>query len=856
MENGLKKITVEDKILLHLFKNPIRPESFEAPMSLSQVGISKVIGVRRSHVSHAAKRLKDKDYIKEKIAHILGVKRRRKVYYLSPEGFEKAKKIHEKVEDTLITFINKDGEKSEQSIKHISRMTHLPSLEIINEIENDVFDYAKYLKKEEESSFVKQVIKAPKIRRFVGRSHEIHKIKGWISENDKNFIIVYGIAGIGKTSLTLKIVEDQYKEMDVLWFRIHEWDDLTDILEVLAEFLETLGKDALSHYLKETQDIRISDVSDILEQELYESNSVLFFDDLHKIYPEFISNITYSKGLAPHFRTEGEVDELSPLDFSLENIRLGGSYIRSVVDTKLIQFFSMLVELLSKTKGCSVVASSRFILPFYNRHTVMVQRSVAELFLEGLKIESTGKMLHGLREEDLRELYEITKGHPLFLELYALSGGSSWKTQNITEYIKSEIIATLSEKEKNLLSRIGVYRHPVPPEAFVPDDVTYDTIDSLVTKSFLKEVAQDHFDVHDIIKSFIYNRLSPKEKNENHRQAGDYFMEHDPANPEMLYHLIRQGKVQEAATKAIENHKIYLSGGKLSPLMNLTEMLLDDEYVHELERYHIASLIKVKGIIRNAWREWDNAMIEFRKALRVFQRLDNQLEIADLHNLIGTIHYGHGDHKRAIESFTTSLEILEQLKEEGTLVQEEELESSYFTLGIIYLEHGNWDNALSHYQRILKKYGKDKSKRYQIECTLAELYFKKGEYEKAIAIYKKCLKIIEELENPEYKQFDVFSNLARVYEEKGDIGESIKYFHLSLKIAKKQGSSIHEAEILYELGKLTEDEEQRLEFLHGARDRFLTQRNLEMAETISKLLEGKKTEGKAEGTGPQEMVKP
>ena len=104
MENGLKKITVEDKILLHLFKNPLDPESFEAPMTLSQVGISKVIGVRRSHVSHAAKRLKDKQHIKEKIAHILGVKRRRKVYYLSPEGFQRARKIFEEVEDTKLEF--------------------------------------------------------------------------------------------------------------------------------------------------------------------------------------------------------------------------------------------------------------------------------------------------------------------------------------------------------------------------------------------------------------------------------------------------------------------------------------------------------------------------------------------------------------------------------------------------------------------------------------------------------------------------------------------------------------------------------------------------------------------------------
>jgi len=829
MESGLKKITVEDRILLHLFKNPLDPEAFEAPMSLSQVGISKVIGVRRSHVSHATKRLKEKKLIKEKIAHILGVKRRRKVYYLSPEGYLKAKELYDTLLTTALTFINKDGEVSKQTIKNIMRVTGVSLLQIIKGMEDDRFDYPSYLKKEEESSYVKLIIRAPKIRKFVGRNYEINKIKGWISENDKNFIIVYGIAGIGKTSLTLKIAEEIVREMNVLWFRIHEWDDLLVILDVLAEFLDKLGRNSLSNYLKKKEEVKISELSEILEKDLNESQSVIFFDDLHKIYPELIANLTYT----------GSLTSLPSIGkgFGLENLLLGGSYIRSVVDPKLIQFFSMLVEILSKTKGISVVGSSRFVLPFYNTHTVMVQRTVAELFLEGLKKEATGKMFHGLREEELEKLYNITKGHPLFLELYALSTDNSWKTRNIEHYIKSEIIATLSEKEKNLLSRICVYRHPVPPEAFFPADINYDTIDSLVTKSFLKEVAEDRFDVHDIIKSFIYHRLSPKEREENHRLAVEYFEEYDPFDPEMLYHIICQGKIKEAANKAIENYKEYLSRGKLSPLMNLIEMLLGDEHVHELNRFQIASLIKIKGIIWNAWREWDNAMVEFQKALKVFERLHDQKQIADIHHLIGTLHYGHGNHNSAIASFKKGLDILERLEKKGELKAEEELESAYFTLGIFYLEHGDWENAILHYKKILERFGKDKTKRYPILSTLADLYFKKGDYEKAIEIYKECLEMVEHLEKAGHKRMDIFYNLAKVYEAKGEKEKSFNYLQKSLELATSLGSTIQEAEILFKLGSLSQDREKKQHFLSEAKKRFIGLKNTEMAEKISKLLE-------------------
>ncbi len=834
-----KKITVEDKILLHLFKNHLNPDSFEAPMSLSQVGISKVIGVRRSHVSHAAKRLKDKGQIGENIAHILGVKRRRKVYYLTPDGYDKARKLHEEVEETVVSFIAKDGTESQQSLRHIQKTTGLTFIEIINEVEKETFDYSKFLKQEEDSSLVKMVIRAPRIRKFVGRSHEIHKIHGWISENDKNFVVIYGIAGIGKTSLCLKIGEELYKEKNIFWLRIHEWDDLSVVLREVARFLQAIEKPQLATYLRQTEVIRLPQVSAILEEDLNESDTVLFFDDLHKIYPEYISAITHAGVMFPGHKEEEMMVDSQAIGLPSKEIQMDGSYIRTVVDTKLIQFFSMLVEVLDKVKGSSVVASSRFILPFYNRHSVTVQRSVVELFLTGLRIESTGKLFHGLREEELKKLYDITKGHPLFLELYSSTGSEGWETKDIAQYIKSEIVATLTAEEKKVLARICVFRHAVPTAAFVPEGVSTDSLESLVGKSFLKQVAQDLYDVHDIIKSFIYARQNKTEQYENHRQAELYFSRSDPRNPELLYHLIRQRKVVEAAQRAIENYEEYLGNGKLSPLMNLIEILLGEEHIHELEKFYIGSLIKVKGIIWNAWREWDNAMAEFKTALRIFTSLEDKKEIAEVHNLIGTIQYGYGDHPAAIESFKKSLDILEALEQEGLLEPGEDLEPAYFTLGIFYLEHGDWNNALVHYQRILEKFGDEESKRYPVLCMLADLNFKKEQVDKAIEIYQGCLEIIDGLEKPDHKRFDVFFNLAQVHAQKGEVEQSLDYFQRSLDFARDLGSSFHEAKILYEMGKLTQDPEKRTILLEEARDRYQNMKNTEIVDEIGQLLDSK-----------------
>ena len=62
-------------------------------------------------------------------------------------------------------------------------------------------------------------------------------------------IIVYGIAGIGKTTLAVKLLNDLADKYNQFWYRFHEWDTLRNILTSISRFLESFNKDQLKNYL-------------------------------------------------------------------------------------------------------------------------------------------------------------------------------------------------------------------------------------------------------------------------------------------------------------------------------------------------------------------------------------------------------------------------------------------------------------------------------------------------------------------------------------------------------------------------------------------------------------------------------
>ena len=86
----LLTLTVEQRVLLHLWDTPLGDNPWEGRPELTQAGVSDAIGIARKHLPRTLKKLREKSHIIEETRHVAGAKQRCRVYGLSNEGRQAA----------------------------------------------------------------------------------------------------------------------------------------------------------------------------------------------------------------------------------------------------------------------------------------------------------------------------------------------------------------------------------------------------------------------------------------------------------------------------------------------------------------------------------------------------------------------------------------------------------------------------------------------------------------------------------------------------------------------------------------------------------------------------------------------
>lgn len=107
VDGFLGSLTTEQRMLIHLYDNILPSNQWEAPVALTQAGISAAVHVQRKHVPRTLKRLEKANEIEVTNRHVPGGRQRRKVYSLTTQGKIRSKLVVENVLSTIIEF---DGE--------------------------------------------------------------------------------------------------------------------------------------------------------------------------------------------------------------------------------------------------------------------------------------------------------------------------------------------------------------------------------------------------------------------------------------------------------------------------------------------------------------------------------------------------------------------------------------------------------------------------------------------------------------------------------------------------------------------------------------------------------------------------
>ncbi len=293
-------LTVEEKILIHLMQFLKYYDQWEVPFDMTQEGVAGSIGIARCNVSRAMKKLTEKRYIEEKIAHVKGAERRRKVYFLTQTGHLEAAQIYQFLSNYEVHFRGHNGDIKELKLPQVREVLDKKPrlLEIIKHISSDgiVDEHAISVKLEQ--SYMDFSDKLPRLKYFFGRQNELEKLKSALNSN--KLIIIRGIAGIGKTTLATKLVEDQVGKNPIFWFRFHEWNTLRNFLAQFGKFLSNLGRNRLTTYLNTKRRIDIADITEIIESDIKGLRTILVIDDFHKIDPNILTFFSAFSDIITH----------------------------------------------------------------------------------------------------------------------------------------------------------------------------------------------------------------------------------------------------------------------------------------------------------------------------------------------------------------------------------------------------------------------------------------------------------------------------------------------------------------------------------------------------------------------------
>lgn len=795
MANHNTLITVEKRILLHLLNYHNFNLKYDVPFTLTQDGIAKAVGTGRNYISNSVKKLMVKGQVRECIGHIKHQKKIQKYYVLTPEGKEYTKNLKSELADKEITVKLQDGNEKTMKLKNVMPFLtkekispDITELDICKITSKDGILDIEDLKKTKKVRFIDFTTGTPKIVHFFGRKQEITTLKKWIEDKEgHNIIYIHGMAGIGKTTLTSKLIEDYRQSKHLFWHNFNELDTLRGTLLKLAEFLSKLGDDHLEIYLRARSSPDYYEVSRILGKSIGVIDAVLVFDDFHK---------------------------------SCDKIRMFFVYILRMLDSS------------SKTK---VLILSREIVPFYDERDTIEGKIIAELEVEGLDFESSKTLLSekGINKKRFKEIYDFTGGNPLFLEIVE-------SKDRLERYMHHEIFSRISKDDRKILGIISIYRYPVLEDALaVNDDINFEKLYILTEKSLVKKDVNNRYFVHDVIRQFFYSRLLSSQRKKYHLLAAQWFENREESIDliEAIYHYLQGGEYKKASEVAIDRSLSILEGGYCSEFLAILERLNEREIgtniwveiliikssacnmcgewkkalLYFTQSADIASMIGDKklqiksiyesGLILEEQNRFDEAMDCFMKCLDISRRADYPLGIGIGFRGIGRIYWRKSEHKKAILNFKKCLEIAEKHGNQDLIA------SANIDMGNVYDDMYETKKAIKCYNKSLDILKKNKNT-YEIARTylnLAITYKHIDEFEKAIEYITKELALAKNLYDVTLIGYG-YAEISYCYAKIAEFDKARKYAEKAEEIALKIDSENLMFELYKTYGLISKDE--------------------------------------------------
>ena len=401
------------------------------------------------------------------------------------------------------------------------------------------------------------------VSHFSGRNRTLSRLDEFLKEPKARCFLLVGLPGVGKTALASSWVASLKGRVHVFWRCLRPESSARDILHDLADMLYSVGRPALSDYLRRPSEDGRDHSMSILKRDLSGIPLLLVLDNAHLARTDVATIVTELMGL--------------------ESVKTNPK-----------------VLLLARERVSFCTAEDRALGRLLEQELADLERPEAYEMMAALAVDESRR----------DAVWERCGGHPLSLEMATIGAMPMEEVRRIsTARLVQDVLSRLDPAIRETLAFAAMF------EGGAPLDVLGGHSSELLRFCLLREEDGGKVSVHDLVREAAIHGLEPGKLAELHARAGNY-LARSKSPVDILAavrHFIDGGAMRQAEELVVERGQEVLDSGMAENLVALTDQLA----WASRESKSAQRLLLLRGNAYFALGRWSEAAREYEKCSAV-----------------------------------------------------------------------------------------------------------------------------------------------------------------------------------------------------------------------------------------------